>query len=251
MRPFSPNMIGLYRFLWVWLTLLLALWFGWHLLAQFDFLYPVWHDYAGISQNIDKYAPLNHYRHDFELTDRETRFALFHGIVEAIHNHGQGLKELVYQTRNGTVSLLRHSEIVHLQDVANLIDFVNHLALVLGTVWLVITLLIWSKLSAMKREKWIKQSFTRRKDSLLNLTIGLALSIGGILLIGAEKVFYQLHIWVFPANHQWFFYYEHSLMSTMMKAPDLFAMIAITLLILGLAFFVIIQLAINALLSTR
>ncbi len=46
------------------------------------------------------------------------------------------------------------------------------------------------------------------------------------MLIGPTKVFYWGHEVVFPENNQWFFYYEDSLMSTMMKAPALFGPIA-------------------------
>jgi len=46
---------------------------------------------------------------------------------------------------------------------------------------------------------------------------------------GFTDVFYYLHTLVFPDNHQWFFYYQESLMSSLMKAPDLFAGIAISL----------------------
>jgi hypothetical protein len=40
---------------------------------------------------------------------------------------------------------------------------------------------------------------------------------------------------VFPEGHQWFFYYQDSLMSTLMKAPYLFGYIALALLVLTLA----------------
>jgi hypothetical protein len=48
-----------------------------------------------------------------------------------------------------------------------------------------------------------------------------------VLLLGPNKVFYRLHPLVFPPAHQWFFYYQDSLMSTMMQAPDLFGYIAV------------------------
>ena len=48
-----------------------------------------------------------------------------------------------------------------------------------------------------------------------------------VLMLFVQKLFNQLHVWAFPDDHQWFFYYEDSLMSTMMKAPVIFAYIAI------------------------
>jgi len=58
-----------------------------------------------------------------------------------------------------------------------------------------------------------------------------------VFIVGPKDVFYQMHIWVFPDNHQWFFYYQDSLMSTMMKAPDLFAGIAAQIVLLALLLF--------------
>jgi hypothetical protein len=47
-----------------------------------------------------------------------------------------------------------------------------------------------------------------------------------LVLFGPVNVFYKLHTWIFPADHQWFFYYQESLMTTLMKAPDIFGGIA-------------------------
>ena len=67
---------------------------------------------------------------------------------------------------------------------------------------------------------------------------GLLAAVGLVLLIaGPTAVFYQLHIWIFPDDHQWFFYYQESLMSTMMKAPDLFGGIGATIGGLGIVIF--------------
>jgi hypothetical protein len=55
-----------------------------------------------------------------------------------------------------------------------------------------------------------------------------------VLAIGPRRVFYRMHEWVFPPENPWFFYYQDSLMSTMMKAPHLFGAIAPVLLALGL-----------------
>lgn len=241
MKPSPLSSLAIYRFLWVWLTLLIAIWLGWHALAQVNFLYPLWHDHAGIGANIEQYAPKNLYRKEFELTDPETRFILFQGIVEAIHNHGQGLAELSYSSSRGATPLLHKAEIIHLQDVANLIDFLNRLAFALSALWLFISWRIYVQIG----NKTITQTAIRSRDSWLNLTLGLAILIGGLLLIGAKKVFYQLHIWIFPDEHQWFFYYQESLMSTMMKAPDLFAWIASSLLLLALLIYLLLQIGFN------
>jgi hypothetical protein len=208
-------------FIWVWLTLILSLYVSWILLANANFGYGIWHDYAGISENIEQYAPHNRFRHHFETTDAETRKILFAGIVTAIQQHGAGLHALSYQhpTKPILIPLLHQAEIVHLTDVANLIDFLKKLGWGL--------LLIWGALTTYLLMG--RQPFPSPKMGLINIGVGLFIFTIPIAIFGVEKLFYQLHIWIFPANHQWFFYYQDSLMSTMMKAPDLFAYIGLSL----------------------
>lgn len=226
------------KFFWVWLSFLLCIWLSWQTLAQVNFLYPIWHDYAGIGQNIDQYAPLNHYKPGFEATSDDTRKQLFAGIVDAIQHQGKGLSHLNYSFQNQTIMLLRPAEIIHLQDVANLISWLNQITLWLFIAW--IALLIY----------YIKKPLNLPKNNQAWYFLGAGLALIGVLLwlFGAKEVFYQLHIWIFPNNHQWFFYYQDSLMSTMMKAPDLFGYIAIILLLFGLGFLSILQFSLPRLL---
>ena len=220
------------QFLWVWLTLILSLYVSWIVLANANFGYGIWHDYAGIGENIEQYAPHNRFRHHFETTDNETRKALFAGIVTAIHQHGEGLQSLSYPhpTKAIQIPLLHQAEITHLTDVANLIDFLTKLG------WGLI--LLWGVLSSYLLMS--RQAFPSPKKSLLNVGIGLFVFAIPMLIMGSKNLFYQLHIWIFPADHQWFFYYQDSLMSTMMKAPDLFAYIGLSLGGLALLLFVIL-----------
>lgn len=204
--------------IWVWASFLLSLWISWHLLAKADFFYPVWYDHAGIHENIERYAPENRYREGFENTSRNERLVLFHGIVEAVQHQGKGLETLTYRNQGQTVSLLRPPEIGHLQDVANLVSWLNRAGLVIFGIWLLIGL--W-------RFKHHRYMTFRQAWWILGITI--LLPIFFLIAFGPEKIFYQLHVWIFPPTHPWFFYYEDSLMSTLMKAPDLFAYIAISL----------------------
>lgn len=90
---------------------------------------------------------------------------------------------------------------------------------------------------------WIVAKIVRRVPfPNLSEQLGKVFVIAAFLAIllavfGFETVFYQLHIWLFPADHQWFFYYEDSLMSTMMQAPVLFAYIGGSIAVLGTALF--------------
>ena len=120
--------------------------------------------------------------------------------------------------------MLRPPEIVHLTDVARLVDLLERAGVIalLAIVLLVVAM--------------------RRKGTVLPSPFRLAIgSVAGVIVaalvvvaLGATEVFYALHRWVFPEGHQWFFYYEESLMSTVMKAPDLFGYIAVILVAIAL-----------------
>ena len=221
---------------WLCLTLLaLMLSFGvsWLILTPLDFAYEWLYGLIDIDQHIAKFGPKNTVRQGFELTSEAERFRLFSAIVSAIHQQGQGLDTLVYHNQQGTVlaKFLTHDEVVHLQDVAILIDRMK--VLMIASVILFIGLLVW----IYRRFKRIPTF----RSMLLTVFIFLAFAIALVLVIGPYEVFYTLHVWVFPEEHKWFFYYEESLMSTMMKAPDLFAYISILLLVLAVPVFVLLM----------
>ena len=210
------------------LALLAALWLAWISLAAADFLYPLWHDVLGIDQTIAVSGPRNRHRRHFELTTKEERVRLFSAMVDGIHRQGRGLESLTYHAPTGApiATLLTEPEIVHLRDVARLVDGLRLAGwfAVLATVALATGFRL--RRSAM--------------PSLKRLLIGVLAFVGGaglvILLLGPVQVFYGLHTWIFPPGHTWFFYYEDSLMTMMMKAPDLFAYVTATLVVLALAY---------------
>ena len=191
---------------------------GWWILAKGDFAYAYLHDQAGIDEHIAQYAPKNIYRHDFENTSKEKRVALFRGIVSSIQHKGKGLEALSYLDNKGrTNTLLLEEEITHLKDVAKLLEK--------GSLLIGLCALIWLFIVFFLRFKQLKPP--PLKQQLVNFFVILAFITLGVFVVGLDSVFNQLHIWAFPENHQWFFYYEESLMSTMMKAPDLFAYIGL------------------------
>gem|GEM_PF-311219 len=196
----------------------------WHVLAAVDFGYSTWYDVLSIDQTIDTYGPANPIRPDFHLTDRAEHERLFGAIVDAVHADGRGLEDLVYRTPDGEIlgTLLTEPEVVHLQDVARLINVstaVSWVAIAGG--------LILLAGAALRGET---------PPSGRRIGIATAAVVGGgtvmVLLIGPERVFNWLHEMVFPAEHEWFFYYEESLMTMLMQAPNLFAPIAISWLLL-------------------
>jgi hypothetical protein len=208
------------------LTFLAALFLAWHALVKVNFLYPIWYEVLDIDQVIATYAPQNRYRTHFETTTKAERIRIFAALVEAIHHKGHGLDTLVYHEPSGRpiAHLLTASEIIHLQDVANLIDKL----LPIGRIATSGLLLLIGLLLLQQGTK------PPVKTLLLGTVVSLIVAATLIFLIGPVHIFYGLHEQLFPKNHSWFFYYQDSLMTTLMKAPAIFGYIAITLGILTL-----------------
>ncbi|MBC6906721.1 DUF1461 domain-containing protein [Saccharophagus sp. K07] len=214
--------------------LLVALAVSWILLALANFSYGFWHDHGGVGEAIDRFASSNQYRYGFDQTTREQRIELFAGIVKAIHQGGKGLEDLSYTVPgHAPQTLLREPEIVHLQDVANLIDSAIYLVVVAAVIW--IGLLVYFAKA--------RKPVPSLKLQLIGTFILIALITVVVMLIGPVKVFYALHIWLFPPDHQWFFYYQESLMANMMRAPILFGWIALEWLLAASICFVLLQTA--------
>lgn len=231
-------MYGRFAFHLFWATFLVVVFYislsaSWMVWAKMDFVYPVLHDHAGIGDNIDTYGPKNRIKRYFHQTVREERLALFSGIVSGIQNSGEGLGELTYHTARGkSIPLLTQDELLHLNDVAVLYDKFKFLFYVSVPVILML---------GLARYRWHIPKPSKR---CLFFYLMVPLIVGALVyFIGAEKLFYQLHTLLFPVEHKWYFYYEESLMSMMMKAPYLFAYIAAMLLFLSLVFsFILVKL---------
>ena len=210
----------------VWAIIILAVFLfssviSWFALAQLNFLYEVWHDRGGVAEHIEKFAPQNKYKIGFGETSAQERKRLFAEIIHALHLRGEGLRELKYQSPNGQKIdvLLREPEVVHLEDVARLVGLIKPVGV--GSLLIGLCCLAWLYF---------------RKSTFPPIKVLLVYGGGFFMLLvligniwGPTALFYQLHRWVFPDGHQWFFYYQDSLMSTMMMAPDMFGYIAVCL----------------------
>jgi len=210
------------------LSFWLALFLAWHSLSLANFFYPVLYDTLDFGSIIQHYAPLNIHKSGFEQTDRAQHIALFGEIVSAINHGGQGLAEMVYYNSQGRVidTFLHRAEVIHLQDVANLLEVLTQV-----TYWamgILCALVIVFKLK--------KRPLNHLAKTLGWTLAGLGLLSALVIAWDAQAIFYALHTLVFPAEHQWFFYYQESLMTTLMKAPDIFAAIAALLLVLAFVY---------------
>lgn len=218
-------MKGLFGGLWFFALLggfVTCLMIGWRLHSSHSYFYGFWYDHYEIGEHIKRFAPKNRFIKGLDELDKSEHVRLFNAISDAVHSHGDGLANIYFIYKDRKQQFLRSPEILHLQDVAHLIDIFNLVSLMVGFFSLIlVSLLLWKK----TYPDWRKQA-----GWLIGL---LALILAGIVILGPEKVFYQLHTWAFPDHHQWFFYYEDSLMSTLMKAPDLFGGIAFAIAMSG------------------
>lgn len=212
-------------FLWLlyilatgWLAISLA----WSVYARFDYGYGFWYDQLAIGAHIQRYVPKHPDKADFAQLPKTQHVAAFRQISKAVHGRGADLASLRYQVNGVGRPLLDQAEVLHLQDVARLLRLAGWATWPVLVLWVV---LAWY-LGRQPLPSWRFRA---------GISAGLVV-VGAVLLavLGAKQIFYTLHVWLFPPEHQWFFYWELSLMSAMMKAPDLFGGIAVVLALLAM-----------------
>jgi hypothetical protein len=197
---------------------------AWHLLAQLDFAYPQAYKLLEIDKHISRFAPQNRYRSQFELTSQDEHLQLFSEIITGIQNNGKGLATITYSHAGKSSTLLREAEVVHLQVVANLVDRFYWL----GTASILVSIILFVLI------RQIKTPLPKPRQVMAGIFF-LALSgIATFIIVGPRKLFQWLHTQLFPEGDQWFFYYQDSLMTTLMKAPDLFGFMGALLVMVTL-----------------
>lgn len=209
----------------IWLAyglccLWLALALSWWLYARLDYSYPLWYSLMGIDQHIAEYAPHNARKPGFAQLPPDQHQQAFAQISQAVHERGRGLSNITYTGPSGTpIPLLIREEVLHLQDVADLLGRAAVVSVAMALLWLPLAL-------------WLGRSGSPTgRARLAGAAVVAGPVLAWLLVQGPKEVFYQLHIWLFPPEHPWFFYWEQSLMSTLMKAPYLFGGIAVVLVV--------------------
>lgn len=222
------------RYTFIWLlfcvsAFIFSMGISWQFNRTVNFAYPIWYELLDIQSHIKHYSPQNQFnKQDFASTSSEQHFELFAAIVTLIHKNGEGLSAIFYVNEKGTEKrFLTPNEVTHLTDV-------SHLVQRLQVIWF-INLLPLFVCCYLYLKKKLKQPRRYHKNLFIGvITISLTLSLA---LFDFADLFYSLHRVIFPKNHQWFFYYEESLMTTLMKAPDLFAAIGSSLSIIGVVIY--------------
>ncbi len=199
-------------------SFLTALFVAWKLLLPINYGYSVFYQWLDINSHIQTFAPQNRQgKNGFEQTSAEDHHQLFADISKAINHSGEGLRELTYQADGQTRILLTDSEATHLEDVARLVDVMMPAGWVILGLWLLLVI------AASVR----KVPLPTLGNSVMTLIIVGLLLLVLVFAIGPHNIFRAFHELVFPPENQWFFYYQDSLMTTLMKAPDIFFAITV------------------------
>lgn len=216
--------------------LMSAFFITWCLLSRVDFFYPSLHQQLDITATVSEFGPKNRYKDGFETTTPEQHFTYFSNIVAAINNDGKGLDDIYYPYQNSQIKLLRKAEVLHLQDVAFLL---NKLSIFSYAMMILLLMILIYRYRNKRKLPSVKKQFIQLIIFISSLTI-----VSGI--VGFKEVFYWFHRVSFPENNEWFFYYQDSLMTTMMQAPTLFAPISVLLVICTCICFVLLNVLIIA-----
>lgn len=228
-RPLTPSWRRFGRGL-CWTTLaitlvLTAAFAGWRVLAAADFGYPVAYKLLDIEDTIATYGPQNELRPGFDTTSEDERARIFGAIAAAVRADGMGLDSIRYSLPGGrTLPVLTAPEIQHLQDVAALVSAFERVGWTAAALAAALLGLAWSR-------RWLAPSTGRFTRGVSAGAFAVSLAV---LALGPVRTFYWLHEQVFPPEHEWFFWYQESLMSMLMQAPNLFGVIAVAWLVLTL-----------------
>ena len=207
------------------LALLLACALGsWTILSKTNFFYAHIYEFNNLALHIAKYAPQNRNKEDFELTTTEEHVRLFGEIAKSVNSDGAGLAKIIYSANGQEIdTLLTQAEITHLQDVSHLITPLKYTGLGITAALLIFIAACWIYKEKRQRYLWRPMGLF---SSIAGLLILVAASTGTVFILGPQKVFYFLHEVFFKDKGQWFFYFQDSLMTTLM--PEVvFANVAI------------------------
>ncbi|NBT89125.1 MAG: DUF1461 domain-containing protein, partial [Flavobacteriaceae bacterium] len=220
-----------------------CLYISWQILSSANFLFGNIYDRNNLEQHINQFAPQNRNKDDFASTSRSERIRIFTEISDAINSGGKGLDEILY-TRSSVGKLekfLVEEELNHLQDVANLVERLKPVGAIVATILMIFYIFCWYYMISRQKYLWRPNGLLVSAFQIILLATA---TVGLVFIIGPQKVFYQLHEWAFTENAQWFFYYQDSLMTTLM--PEIvFADIAVLLGIVTVTLWFFITLVIR------
>jgi lipoprotein signal peptidase len=231
--PIQPGAIkSLFRAVGNWVLtlslLLTSLYMSWQALSQVNFLYGSIYQHNNLEAHINEFAPLNrNNKESFARTTKEERIRIFNDIAYAINSGGEGLNDIsyTYPGSEGHTIFLIDEEKDHLLDVANLVGKLKPIGAAVATILIIFYGVCWYYKVSQYRYLWRPSGVFASFFKILSI---IALCMVMTFVIGPQKTFYLLHEWAFSDKAQWYFYFEDSLMTTLM--PEVvFANIAVLL----------------------
>lgn len=213
--------------------------FSWYAWSQNNFLFSQLYEYNQLEEHIQKYAPQNRNRNDFETTTKDEQVRIFGEIVDSINNNGFGLEDIVYRTDSGEIidKFLTKDEVDHLNDVSGLIKNANKANIYLMAILAALILFCW--IYKVRKAKYFWKPISVFA-AFFNMIVIIAVGCSAVFAIGPQNVFYILHEWFFANKAQWHFYFQDSLMTTLLPEP-IFGSIAVLLVTTAFLFWIILS----------
>ena len=196
--------------------LISCLYMSWQILSQANFLYDQIYDHNDLEHHINEFATLNRNdKESFALTDKAERVQIFNEIAREINTGGEGLASISFVSTGEAKSIpfLIDAERDHLQDVANLVTSLKPLGAFLASTLIAFYGFCWYYKVSRYKYFWRPSGIV---ILLLQIAAVAALCVAITFALGPQQTFYLLHEWAFSDKAQWFFYFEDSLMTTLM-----------------------------------
>jgi lipoprotein signal peptidase len=208
-----------------------CLYVSWQVLSQANFLYDQIYEQNNLEAHVNEFAPLNRNdKESFALTSKTERVRVFGDIAREINTGGDGLGSITYipEGADAATLFLVEAERDHLQDVADLVSNLKPIGAVIASLLIAFYGFCWYYKVSRYQYFWQPSGVL---VSLFQIGAVAALCAAITFAIGPQQTFYLLHEWAFSDKAQWYFYFEDSLMTTLM--PEIvFANIAALLGIL-------------------
>ena len=225
-----------------------CLYVSWQVLSQTNFLYEQIYDRNNLEAHVNEFAPLNRNgKESFALTTKAERVRVFNEIAREINSGGGGLGLINFSPKGADEikPFLIDAERDHLQDVADLVSSLKPIGAVIASLLIAFYGFCWYYKVSRYQYFWRPPGIL---VSLAQIAAVAALCVAITFAIGPQQTFYLLHEWAFTDKAQWFFYFEDSLMTTLM--PEIvFANIAAMIGLLTVLIWLLLNLALRRILS--
>jgi len=196
--------------------LLSCLYVSWQVLSRANFLYDQIYEHNDLEAHVNEFAPLNRNgKESFALTTKAERVRVFNDIAREINVGGGGLGTITYtpEGADAATPFLVEAERDHLQDVTNLVSSLKAIGAVIASLLIAFYGFCWYYKVSRYQYFWRPSGVF---VSLFQIATVAALCVAITFALGPQHTFYLLHEWAFSDKAQWYFYFEDSLMTTLM-----------------------------------